>query len=262
MRTRTLSLAFLLFLLVLPLPTRAFYNPQAGRWLSRDPIGEKGGRNLFALVHNDPVKRVDYLGLEFVNPFPWALDCRCIKKGFDWAKEYGEKWDKLYDTEKKWIKENPCCAYAARNSREETTKTVKDRYGHLQGGSVANAILHCTWMCYVKSMVLCSKDDAQGLGNAHEEGAPGNAGTQDRAMDLFNNQVGLGIGGKNLGDCLSKCEAAANAHQLYWFEPSPFPSPYSPSDFPAFRLGENGGIIGGTPGGGSPNPPVWGGGLR
>ena len=24
-----------------------FYNPSSGRWLSRDPIGERGGRNLY-----------------------------------------------------------------------------------------------------------------------------------------------------------------------------------------------------------------------
>ncbi|MBC2594874.1 hypothetical protein H5P28_11450 [Ruficoccus amylovorans] len=40
-----------------------YYMAQQGRWLSRDPIGEKGGKNLYAMVDNDAVNRLDYLGL-------------------------------------------------------------------------------------------------------------------------------------------------------------------------------------------------------
>ena len=39
------------------------YDPTLGRWLSRDPIGEKGGVNLYAYVGNDPVNFVDPWGL-------------------------------------------------------------------------------------------------------------------------------------------------------------------------------------------------------
>ncbi len=40
------------------------YNPVFGRWLSRDPIGEEGGVNLYGYVENDPVDNTDSLGLE------------------------------------------------------------------------------------------------------------------------------------------------------------------------------------------------------
>lgn len=40
-----------------------FYNASAGRWLSRDLIGEKGGINLYTLIHNDTINQVDKLGL-------------------------------------------------------------------------------------------------------------------------------------------------------------------------------------------------------
>ena len=40
-----------------------FYDPGAGRWLNRDPIGERGGLNLYGMVGNDAVGRVDVLGL-------------------------------------------------------------------------------------------------------------------------------------------------------------------------------------------------------
>ena len=41
-----------------------YYDPDHGTWLSRDPLGEAGGFNLYAFVQNDPVNNVDYLGLE------------------------------------------------------------------------------------------------------------------------------------------------------------------------------------------------------
>jgi len=40
-----------------------FYDPGAGRWLNRDPIGEEGGMNLYGFVNNDPLNLLDYLGL-------------------------------------------------------------------------------------------------------------------------------------------------------------------------------------------------------
>ncbi len=40
-----------------------FYSPGQGRFLNRDPIGERGGLNLYAFVGNDPVNRWDWLGL-------------------------------------------------------------------------------------------------------------------------------------------------------------------------------------------------------
>jgi uncharacterized protein RhaS with RHS repeats len=39
------------------------YSPGLGRWLSRDPIGENGGLNLYGFVGNDPVNFWDPLGL-------------------------------------------------------------------------------------------------------------------------------------------------------------------------------------------------------
>jgi len=39
-----------------------FYDPVTGRWPSRDPIGEKGGINLYAFVGNDGIDQFDLLG--------------------------------------------------------------------------------------------------------------------------------------------------------------------------------------------------------
>lgn len=39
-----------------------FYNPDSGRWLNRDRIGERGGRNLIAFDGNDLINAVDPFG--------------------------------------------------------------------------------------------------------------------------------------------------------------------------------------------------------
>ncbi len=40
-----------------------FYDPVAGRWLNRDPIGERGGLNSYRFITNKSVCAIDYLGL-------------------------------------------------------------------------------------------------------------------------------------------------------------------------------------------------------
>lgn len=40
------------------------YDPVSARWLSRDPMREKGGLNLYAYVRQNPIRRVDPLGDE------------------------------------------------------------------------------------------------------------------------------------------------------------------------------------------------------
>ena len=38
------------------------YHPELGRWLSRDPIAEDGGLNLYGFNYNDPINFIDILG--------------------------------------------------------------------------------------------------------------------------------------------------------------------------------------------------------
>ena len=39
-----------------------YYNPNLGRWISRDPVGEMGGDNLYGYTHNAPSLYIDALG--------------------------------------------------------------------------------------------------------------------------------------------------------------------------------------------------------
>lgn len=43
-----------------------FYDAECGRWLSRDPIGERGGGNLYGFVNNDPIQSIDLFGLSIL----------------------------------------------------------------------------------------------------------------------------------------------------------------------------------------------------
>src|SRR2546421_8048123 len=40
-----------------------FYDPNLQRWINRDPIGERGGRNLYRFTRNSPVRFADRFGL-------------------------------------------------------------------------------------------------------------------------------------------------------------------------------------------------------
>ena len=44
-----------------------FYDPGAGRWLNRDPIGERGGVNLYGMCYNAPVNGFDDYGLAVIS---------------------------------------------------------------------------------------------------------------------------------------------------------------------------------------------------
>jgi len=71
-----------------------WYEPVTGRWPSRDPIGERGGLNLYGFVGNDGINLMDYLGnAEIGSPLPgreelgnFAGFCKttnCIGDAFD-----------------------------------------------------------------------------------------------------------------------------------------------------------------------------------
>ena len=53
--------------------TYRHYDPAAGRWITRDPIGYDGGPNLYGYVNNDPINLVDPLGLAKVVVRGWRL---------------------------------------------------------------------------------------------------------------------------------------------------------------------------------------------
>jgi len=53
-----------------------YYNASTGRWLSRDPIEERGGKNLYGFVLNAPVNALDPLGKEIAGGGSMQMNCR------------------------------------------------------------------------------------------------------------------------------------------------------------------------------------------
>jgi RHS repeat-associated protein len=64
-----------------------FYAASLGRWLTRDPLGEKGGLNLYGFVGNGPMNQVDYYGLD---PARWG-------PAFDPGSTGGSTYDDAYN---------------------------------------------------------------------------------------------------------------------------------------------------------------------
>jgi len=66
-----------------------YYDPKAGRYLAPDPIGLEGGINLFVYVLNDPVNKIDPLGLEIRVYSSDAFGIRGLNHAFVHSTETG-----------------------------------------------------------------------------------------------------------------------------------------------------------------------------
>jgi RHS repeat-associated protein len=66
-----------------------YYQPQTGNWLSRDPVEESGGIALYAFTANNPVSRIDYLGLLNPDEF-WRKWTERQRQ--NWFREFREKF--------------------------------------------------------------------------------------------------------------------------------------------------------------------------
>ena len=89
-----------MLLLCLVSTSQAFFDPNIGRWASRDPIEEEGGMHVYPVLGNNAVNLCDYLGLapklsyktvdgptgkdcgEFKWAIQWLLDAASTKGGY------------------------------------------------------------------------------------------------------------------------------------------------------------------------------------
>ena len=70
---KTKPMLILLLGVLLGHEAQAFYNPNSGRWLNRDPLGDIA---FFTLVSNDPANRVDQDGTTGWDPGYFARCCK------------------------------------------------------------------------------------------------------------------------------------------------------------------------------------------
>jgi len=66
-----------------------YYSPTLGRWMSRDPIAEQGGLNLYAYVGNSPTSRVDPLGQWCLPELSTSVS---LGEHRDYDQKFGGKW--------------------------------------------------------------------------------------------------------------------------------------------------------------------------
>lgn len=81
----------------LQLLTHRYYDPQAGRFLTRDPIGYRGGINLYAYVTNSPTGFIDPYGFDkFTLPAEPGANGENLPEGWrkdtDHLSPNGERW--------------------------------------------------------------------------------------------------------------------------------------------------------------------------
>ncbi len=165
------------------------YDPNTGRWPNRDPIGERGGLNVYAFCRNNPVSVVDPHGK--IGIVPIVVGGAIIIGGaicIDAIACYSHMND---------IR-NQATDRANETMRQLDPNYDEDENGPNHEGSTADALRHCIGACmanqhpgacissrYVRSRIQ-ARENGQGL---------------NHQMDRANNQTGFGI----TGDCVQGC---------------------------------------------------------
>ena len=94
---------------------RAYYHPDEGRWLSRDPIGEIAGPNAYCFVGDDPIDLVDPHGLAEGSCSACCLGSDMVNVRVHWTSPVGPYRYALaayttYAITESWIgPDNPLC---------------------------------------------------------------------------------------------------------------------------------------------------------
>jgi RHS repeat-associated protein len=117
-----------------------FYSAGLGRWVNRDPIGERGGSVLYTVAANDIVNNLDYLGLlilsgggqlisEGLNRLDDPIDCPAIAASRFTQMKLDDKKGKKADRDK-WYHCVTSCEIADRCGKEvaETMGNVKEEW--------------------------------------------------------------------------------------------------------------------------------------
>jgi len=107
-----------------------FYHPDMERWLNRDPIGERGGINLYGFVGNNPINWIDPWGLMILPECPAGLGPEWYRD-FTHRHPYGERWRHPSGDFLDWNKAQP----GAGGHKEENHWHYNDGQDHLKPGT-------------------------------------------------------------------------------------------------------------------------------
>ena len=125
--------------------THRYYDPARGRWLTRDPVGYAGGRNVYQYVSNGPLTFVDFYGLTEYTPGPGQTFDECmelndmaLQRALDVCRAYEDDYPMKYarciaDARYDWTMQRLDCMEHAIDKKVE------------QARECANDILHNTY---------------------------------------------------------------------------------------------------------------------
>ena len=195
------------------------YIPELGRWASRDPIGEKGGRNLYRFVKNQPIRRVDIFGLCDIGStqneqcearvYPWTSSPDLEKAKDELLDAIGtiETLNKLMDLAKIGIAAGKSIAEAIREAAEQMNedgwsldaeelakkakKVFDEGHGSEGGWFLSTRIKYEACVC---GMLWGTKwVDRESAWKRYSRGASGDFGTTDDAfLDKFDAYAMIG----------------------------------------------------------------------
>jgi RHS repeat-associated protein len=121
-----------------------YYNPLMGRWPSRDPIGERGGFNLYRIARNDLIAYTDTLGL-FGNLSGFA----------EWLFDFSNKTDNIRNVEWNDIDENSNIRNGMKDSwKKRVTSSIETECVMLSPGETKKIIIKESIRTNEHSLVL------------------------------------------------------------------------------------------------------------
>jgi RHS repeat-associated protein len=101
-----------------------FYDPSLQRWLNRDPIGERGGLNLYAFTKNRPTTHLDAFGMQPIPPDMGNPEIEgCSQKVSRMVREELDRKCKRLDDDKA----QNCCEKALGKDGPSTTASLKSK---------------------------------------------------------------------------------------------------------------------------------------
>lgn len=179
-----------------------YYYPSTGRWLSRDPIGEKGGANLYGFCQNSPVGHFDPDGKA---PLPYIIGGGVIIVGGGVCIAVACR---LHIGR---IQAAANAAAIAQMQRLNPNFDEDDNHPNREPGRPADALRHCIGACMANQNPgpCLSRTFVRSRIQARE----GENTLMDQS-DLANNAVGFGV----TGNCVQGCLNAAKNGQLQCFE--------------------------------------------
>ena len=174
-------------LLLFASDARGFYHPGTGRWLSRDPIGERGGLNRYGFIGNTPVSHIDRLGLAVLFGGPGAGMAPNIPTEPPTPKDGAFSVPSGNDSQKNLFDK------IAKDSADEWTRanTAQEMFAFMQRLTKDN--------CCIRNLTFSGHGWGPGAGNAPYRG-PGIPGATAGSDGLYENGVAHDSRGANLSD--------------------------------------------------------------